>query len=602
LYKRDPLFIAEAVSEYLVEPNRSRVLDEILAYETVEQANEELRRLTGIRCFFSDNHAFDEFQRALSLPALDTNGHRGREWGDFQTPPELASRVCHLLAQNGVSPRFIIEPTYGTGNFILAALNSFPKAELVYGVEIQEKYEWHLKIALLTQAMRSYHPSAEIELHHDDIFTHSFPDDILRASDILIIGNPPWVTSAELGALNASNLPTKRNLKGLNGLDAVTGKSNFDIGEFILLRILELFSRQPGTLAMLCKNSVIKNIVEVLPRTAQMLKVANIQAYAIDAKREFGAAVDASLLVMKMGVSASTFSCRVATLDHPDRVIRVFGWMGDRFVSDIGGYEQTSQLDGQSPFVWRQGLKHDCAKIMELNVLNGTLINGNDEIVDIEEQWVYWLLKGSDLRKFEVDRARKKVIVTQHHIGEDTSRIRTNAPKLWQYLMHNRKYLERRKSGIYRDRSPFSIFGIGEYSFKTYKVAISGLHKRPQFSLVPPIDNQPVMLDDTCYFLGFDTYLEGLFTTTLLNNAIVKQFLEAVVFADAKRPYTKEVLMRIDLESVAQQLSFDEMRTFWSDIGYEPKVSVTEADFETYRQCLSAISKKDEILQLSLGI
>ncbi len=578
------------------------MLDEILSYETVEQANEELRRLTGVHCFFSDNHAFNEFQRALSLPALDTNSRRGREWGDFQTPPELVSRVCHHLAQNGVSPRFIIEPTYGTGNFILAALNSFPAAELVYGVEIQEKYEWHLKIALLTQAMRGYHPSAKIELHHGDIFTHSFPDEILRASDILIIGNPPWVTSAELGALNASNLPTKRNLKGLNGLDAVTGKSNFDIGEFILLRILELFSRQPGTLAMLCKNSVIKNIVEVLPRTAQMLKVANIQAYAIDAKREFGAAVDASLLVMKMGMSASTFSCRVATLDHPDRVIRVFGWMGDRFVSDIGGYEQTSQIDGQSPFVWRQGLKHDCAKIMELNLLNGTLINGNDEIVDIEEQWVYWLLKGSDLRKFEVDRARKKVIVTQHHIGEDTARIRTNAPKLWQYLMHNRKYLERRKSGIYRGRPPFSIFGIGEYSFKPYKVAISGLHKQPHFSLALPIDNRPVMLDDTCYFLGFDTYLEGLLATTLLNSAIVKQFLEAVVFVDAKRPYTKEVLMRIDLESVAQQLSFDEMRTFWSDIGYEPKVSVTEADFETYRQSLSVISKKDEILQLSLGI
>jgi len=55
------------------------------------------------------------------------------------------------------------------------------------------------------------------------------------------------VTSAELGALNAENLPVKRNVKGLNGLDALTGKSNFDIGEFILLRMLELFSGQRGT-------------------------------------------------------------------------------------------------------------------------------------------------------------------------------------------------------------------------------------------------------------------------------------------------------------------------------------------------------------------
>ncbi|MGH2591937.1 MAG: hypothetical protein ACRDGG_00305, partial [Anaerolineae bacterium] len=58
------------------------------------------------------------------------------------------------IAERGVSPQIIIEPTYGTGNFIHAVLKSFPKAEL--------------------------------------------------------------------GALDARNLPVKRNLKALNGLDAIT--------------------------------------------------------------------------------------------------------------------------------------------------------------------------------------------------------------------------------------------------------------------------------------------------------------------------------------------------------------------------------------------
>lgn len=593
-------YIAEGVSEYLVEPSRTRLLGEISAYDTVERANEGLHRLTGIHSFFPVHEAFEEFRRVLTLPAPSADAHKDREWGDFQTPPGLASRVCHFLAGIGISPRIIIEPTYGTGNFILAALKSFPKVELVYGVEIQEKYEWHLKLALLKEALRGRLASAEIELHRDNIFTHRFSDEILKAQDILIIGNPPWVTNAELGALDARNLPVKRNIKALRGMDAMTGKSNFDIGEFVLLRMLDLFSGQRGTLAMLCKNSVIKNIVEILPQ--RRFKVSNIRAIEIDANREFGVAVEASLLVMDMGASNPAFTCQVATLDHPNHMTSTFGWTRNRFVSNVEDYESNSDLDGESPLVWRQGLKHDCVRIMELNSRDGLWVNGNGEVVDVEAQWVYWLLKSSDLRGFEVDRARKKVIVPQHRLGEDTAVLQKNAPRLWEYLVRNSEYFEKRKSSIYRDRPRFSIFGVGEYSFKAYKVAISGLYKEPCFSAVLPIDNRPVMFDDTCYFLGFDTYLDALFTASLLNSHVVKRFLQSIIFADAKRPYTKEVLMRIHLAQAASRSSLRTLHTLWADMGYNPRVSVTDSDFEEYKHRLSIIGKRREGLQLTLGI
>jgi hypothetical protein len=594
------LHIAEAVSEYVFEPNRPHLLDTISAYDTVEYANEGLRRLTGVRCFFPDRMAFNEFRRILMLHPLSTDSSRGREWGDFQTPPGLTAQVCGYLAGTGVSPQFIVEPTYGTGNFILAALRAFPTVELVYGVEIQEKYAWHLKIALLIQALKGERAPAEIELHQDDIFTHCFPARILEAQNILVVGNPPWVTSAEPGVLDSRNLPVKRNVKALRGMDAITGKSNFDIGEFVVLRMLELFSAQHGTLAMLCKNAVIKNMVAILPR--YRFRVSHVRAFEIDASREFGAAVDASLLVMDVGVPDPTFTCQVAMLDQPDRVTRTFGWVNSKFVSNVEAYKSTSALDGKSPLVWRQGLKHDCAQIMELDAQDGAWVNGNGEVVDVEEQWVYWLLKGSDLRSFEVDRARKKVIVTQRHLGQDTSALQKSAPRLWEYLVRNSEYFERRKSRIYRDKPHFSIFGVGEYSFKMYKVAISGLYKEPCFAVVLPIDNRPVMLDDTCYFLSFDTYPDALFTASLLNSPVVKRFLQSIVFTDAKRPYTKEVLMRIDLIQVASRLSLQGLCTLWSDVGYRPRVPVTGSDFEAYRQRLSSIGNQGAGLQLSLGI
>jgi hypothetical protein len=592
--------IAKATSEYLVKRDRDHLIKIFSTHRTLERINEALCRLTGIRHFFPDRDAFESFHKVLTLPVASQEPITEREWGDFQTPPALAAKVCRYLAEVAISPRLIIEPTYGTGNFILAALCSFPTVELVYGVEIQDKYEWHLKMALLDQARHNRHPAAEIELHQDNIFSHRFPDRVLKAQDILIIGNPPWVTSAELGALNAENLPTKRNIKTLNGLDALTGKSNFDIGEFILLRLLELFSRQRGTLAMLCKNSVVKNIVEALPHL--QYKVSNIRAYGIDAKHEFGASVAASLLVLDMGASKSTFSCRLATFSQPNQTLGVFGWAGNKFVSNIEGYTQVAYLDGKSPFVWRQGLKHDCSKVMELRIVGGSLINGYDQTVEIENEWLYWLLKSSDLQTFEIKRASRKVIVPQYHLGQETSSLQHKAPKLWQYLIENSRDLDNRKSSIYRDRPPFSIFGIGDYSFKPYKVAISGLYKQPCFSLILPIDDSPVMLDDTCYFLGFDTCLDALLTASVLNSQLVRQFLQTIVFTEAKRPYTKRILMRIDLLRAASQVSLEELYSFWSSVDYVPHVPVTELILQEYTQKLADMRQETQILQLGLGI
>jgi hypothetical protein len=594
-------YITEAVSEYVTGSNQTRLFNTISACNNVERANEVLYRLTGIRRFFPNYKAFEEFQHLLTLPvSTSSSQHEDRQWGDFQTPPGLVAQACHYLAESAVAPRIVIEPTYGAGNFILGVLKAFPTVELIYGVEIQEKYEWNLKIALLSEALRSQRITVDIELHRDNIFTHHFPRQITGAQNILIIGNPPWVTNAELGALNSQNFPKKSNIKALKGMDAMTGKSNFDIGEFVLLRILELFSAQRGTLAILCKNSVIKNIVEILPR--QKFNVSNIRALEIDAAREFNAAVDASLLVLDMGVSKPTFTCQVATLERPNDTVRSFGWVRNKFVSDIDGYDSVCELDGKSSIVWRQGLKHDCAKIMELDVQDELWVNGNGDIVDIESDRVYWLLKSSDLRKFEASKARKKVIVTQHYLDENTSGLMKSSPKLWEYLVKNSKYFERRKSRIYHNKPRFSIFGVGEYSFKLYKVAISGLYKKPQFSLILPIDERPVMLDDTCYFLGFDTYVDALFVASLINSPMIKQFLQSIVFSDAKRPYTKKVLMRIDLPQLSSRISFDSLQAFWDEIGYEPRSSVTASEFEEFRQRLSILDRKQKGRQLRLDI
>ncbi len=109
------------------------------------------------------------------------------------------------------------------------------------------------------------------------------------------------------------------------------------------------------------------------------------------------------------------------------------------------------------------------------------------------------------------------------------------------------------------------------------------------------------MLDDTCYFVGFDTYLEALFTTSLFNSTPIKQLLRSIAFMDAKRPYTKEVLMRVNVTRAVSHLSLQILHDFWASIGYRPRELVTESDLESYKQSFLSTDNRQEFAQLRLG-
>jgi hypothetical protein len=105
-----------------------------------------------------------------------------------------------------------------------------------------------------------------------------------------------------------------------------------------------------------------------------------------------------------------------------------------------------------------------------------------------------------------------------------------------------------RKSAIYRGQPPYSVFGIGDYSFAPYKVAICGLYRRLAFTLVGPYGDKPVFFDDTVYFLPFWDEAEARATHEALTSGPATDFFEARVFWDAKRPINKALLESLNLE------------------------------------------------------
>lgn len=233
---------------------------------------------------------------------------------------------------------------------------------------------------------------------------------------------------------------------------------------------------------------------------------------------------------------------------------KTYGWTDNKFVANIDTYRAYRHIDGKSQIGWRSGIKHDCSKVMELTPKNSGFTNKLEKDVAIEPNLVFPLLKGSDLKTDVICSTTRYVIVTQHSTTENTLYIQQKYPRTYQYLSSHIELFNKRASVIYTKRPQFSIFGIGDYSFKHHKIAIGGLYEKTTFSLVMPIDGKPVMLDDTCYLLGFDHIEEAQCIIKILNSLTVQGFLKSIIFTDAKRCINKESLMRIDLHAAAKSL------------------------------------------------
>ncbi len=526
--------------------------DNLKGISSFEIANQRLFDVFKIKQFFENNEELENLKLVISNALYIVEEIDRAEYGDFQTNADLAHKAILYLVSKNISPEIIVEPTCGKSNFIIASLRNFKHIKYIFGVEIYKPYVWETKFNIINFYLENPDINKpEISISHCNVFDFDFKiiANQFSTKDILIIGNPPWVTNSKLGSLNSTNLPKKTNFKNHSGLDAMTGKGNFDIAEFITLTMIKTFQKMNGHLLFLVKNSVIKNIV--FEQNKNQYSIASLEKHCIDSKKEFSVSVEAAIFYCQFN-SVSELDCKEFNFYDNQISYQKFGWIEDKYVSNIDTYINTKDIDGESPFEWRQGLKHDCSAIMELDKINGHYVNGLNEEIILEDGLVYGLLKSSDLKNTVIKQTRKFTIVTQRKVGQDTKHLKFDYPKTYQYLTNHQSYFDARKSSIYNNKPLFSIFGIGDYSFKPYKVAISGLYKTFHFTLILPQDNKPVMLDDTCYLLGFDKIEYAVYALILLNSDKSMQFLQSITFADAKRTFTKDVLMRIDLLKLAQ--------------------------------------------------
>jgi hypothetical protein len=242
-----------------------------------------------------------------------------------------------------------------------------------------------------------------------------------------------------------------------------------------------------------------------------------------------------------------------------------FGDSSTVYDSDV--YDLVSTVEGESPVEWRQGVKHDAAKVMVLSRggREGGWVNGLGESVDTETERVFPLLRGGALqnRTWPPEQA---VILPQSIIGEPTDQLRVTHPRLWRYLEAHAEILDARKSSIYRTQPRFSVFGIGPYTFSGYKVAVASLYRKPTALAIGPWDSKAVVLDDTCYLLptGSDGELARV-VAALLNHDSARSFLGSISNRSSKRTLSKKVLRRLDWQAVADHIDWADVEELLED-------------------------------------
>ena len=561
----------EDITKYLIECKIPGNLD------TLEQLSEEIINNPPEQGYLTISNALQwrlKYSHIKDTTETITENNTKKEYGDYQTPLYFTKKIVdYTKKEYNLNPDLIIEPTCGIGNFIKASRQQYPNVPII-GIDINEEYLKQIDFDI-----------NGIKLFNENIFTFDF-NKIKKDTDTnyLIIGNPPWITNTQLSKFNSDNIPMKRNYKKLEFFHAITGESNFDVSEFIILRIIEEFKKLNTSLVFLCKYTVACNIFEQIVKNN--IKLARIEIIKFDSMKIFKADTSSCIFIIQFNhENKDITTCDVTNIDNIDEKYTI-GVINDKLYSDVNNIVD---VDGECPFEWRQGIKHDCAKIMELEQDGTNYKNKKDEQVILEENLLYPLLKTSNLKNPIINSSDKKIIITQHKLKEDTSYIKEDCPLTWKYLYKNREYFENRKSSIYINTPPYSIFGIGEYTFKKYKVAISGFYKKGLFTLVYA-DDKSMMLDDTCYYISFDNYNHAYITMLILNSYVVKKFLSSIVFLDSKRPYTKKVLKRVDLIKAVNILSIDDLVKTENNLNLDNYI--TQEKYENYLKFLKSIDKK----------
>lgn len=504
-----------------------------------------------------------------------------RHLGEYFTPSWLADRLLMQATETFPHQANIIDPTCGSGAFLLAAVRHFRAQGLeastilgrLRGYDLNPLAVFTAKANLLLALFRNRHgdkiPGIPV-FEHDLLSEQSFPAPL--SGPTLVAGNPPWLNWDRLPATYrkaAKSLWEEYGLFNLSINAARHGGAKKELAALMLLRAADRLLNQGDRLAMVLPLSLFRTAqagegfrrFHIAPSDIplSLLRLDDYTRYRLFPYVH----TPACTLVLTKG-KATGYPVPYF-IHHPENIESMQAEPGDpsnrlspwcirsmdskqnRRTFGLSGYRAYlgANAAGASSVYWLEILeKTEHGTLRIRNLATAGKRHAPQVIAEIEPDFVFPLLRWRDIDTFRAVPSTFMLIPQdiEKRVGIDEERLRKTWPLTWEYLKRFESILRDRAAfrKMHGARAPFySLYNVGPPTFAPIKVVWRRMDNRLRAAVaceevIPGLGRRPLVPQETCVLIPVRTLREADMLAAKLNSEPVQERIRSISPAGSK--------------------------------------------------------------------
>lgn len=518
-----------------------------------------------------------------------------RRLGEYYTPSGVAELSVAELDVGDHGSETFLDPGCGSGVFLAACIDAKLDAlgdeyatdelveiitDTVYGIDLNPVAVKSAKLRYLLALGPVLEDSDITRIELPVFLTDSLGltrDDRIRFGgerlDLCVdhlVGNPPWITWGTLPE-SVRAAWRERYVEALNllphrGVETRLGHANDDVSVPFVWVCIHRYLASEGQASFVLKRGITKGPAGRLLRTQRVdsRPVAVRHIHDFNGLRPFGdeVAVDAAVYTLEADTDPSfpiavdswraaggqpSFTAAEAmreTLAHKRTgVVPV----GDDPASSWVRKDAENRALGECEHDIRHGVKDDATAVYSID---------REQLDELDDDHVYPYIDSKHVVKYGLFGHDLRLVPMRKANEDNEAELRGTCPRTYEYLASNRQALEDRASSWLEQGPFYTVFGLGEYTWSTYKIVWCRLGFKPEFAVVSTVDDEdvgekPVVPGDHFMFISTDDEYEAHFLCGLLNSSVYRKSMESVA-GGGKSGLSKAVVSRLELPAYTE--------------------------------------------------
>lgn len=508
--------------------------------------------------------------------------------GEFHTPLSVCRTIVRNIGEKKVQNESFMDPGSGSGTFISACIEK--KIEKggdtdlrqvlnnVYAIDLNPISVKSTKLSYLIAVSDLIQDEGiqdiELPVFLKDALELTRNDRIIYRDSIIdlsvdnLIGNPPYVTWDNLPK-NVKNAWVDEYVERLSllpkeGADKRLGHANDDISVSYAWVCIHKYLNSNGSATFVMKRDLMKGSSGELFRNMEVGDVNLSLEWVMDFNklRPFGSDVQVDVATYSMSKSSTTdfpVSCKSIKSNNNSKS----DFSSEESILDTLRFDNLElvpidkrdsssilvdrkigrEVLGECEYDIRHGVKGDRKSVFKID---------KDTVNDIENDRVFPFVTSRHVVKFGLFGTPDRYLLPIDKSNENNlEHVKNELPKTYQYLDSHRDELGSRRSSWLSDGEFYNMFGVGDYTWKDYKVCWCRLGYKPHFAVFSEhkdslLDKKMVVPGDHYMYIPLDNRMPAHYVNGLLNSTPYQEAI-AAISSRGKSSITKSVINRLKI-------------------------------------------------------